>query len=321
MIIRQQLLLLSNELENFITFILALHSRVALPTGRRVLLIIFPIVLVLTTISIQFSFQHVDDVPFTLPLPIELSNIWDCTLDNYHLFYKTMFANLSMPFTAKCLTSLIDNNLNDITLRVGLVRRKYEELQATSPKRHIVYFCRHSCGGLGDRLRSALSTFYLSLAMDATFTIDMELPVHWEDFFRGLNNKYDTAFTKGGFFDKFNLTTLYNDHSGPTTLQLTQAIPLYNPTSNLLRREDPIDWDYKVGVKSEWYLQTNVEEYLFFPQDQVHGREQVAFSGMTFRLHPYMENPHVQDFWKNYRLQDLSRANVHIFSALYDRAL
>ena len=289
----------------------------AIPTGRKVLLITLPFVLLLTTISIHISSQRVYDVAFTRP-PIEKSKVWVCSLEDYHLFYKTSFSNLSMPFNSTCLTALVDNNLNDITLRVGLVRLKYEELQATSPKRHVVYFCRHICGGVGDRLRAALSTFYLSLAMNATFTIDMELPVHWEDFFKGLNNKYDTTSTKGGFFDRFNITTLYNDQRSTTSLQLTLAIPLDDSNSTLQRRRDPIDWDYNPDVVDEWYSLENVEEYLFLRQDNDSGREQVAFSGMTFRLQPYKENPHVQDFWESYRLKDLGRAErSYIFFRLF----
>ena len=134
-----------------------------------------------------------------------------CTSERYQQYFKSGkdFAKLDFPFQEECLKSLIDSDPDDFTLRLALVRRKYEDLKASKPRRHVVWYCRKGCGGIGDRTQQAISAFYLALAMNATFTIDMEFPVHWEDFYLGLNFIYETTSATGGFFDRFNLSTLY----------------------------------------------------------------------------------------------------------------
>ena len=134
-----------------------------------------------------------------------------CTSERYQQYFKSGmdFAKLDFPFQEECLKSLIDSDPDDFTLRLALVRRKYEDLKASKPRRHVVWYCRKGCGGIGDRTQQAITAFYLALAMNATFTIDMEFPVHWENFYLGLNSIYKTTSATGGFFDRFNFSTLY----------------------------------------------------------------------------------------------------------------
>ena len=257
-----------------------------------------------------------------------VANIPLCSLLEYHRYYADSFSNLRTPFDAECLTALIDEYTNDVSLRVGLVRLKYEQLQATIPKRHVVYFCRHTCGGLGDRLRASLSTFYLSLAMNASFTINVELPVHWEEFFHGLNHNYETSTVKSGLFHRFNITKHYTEMN-LTDFNLLSMIP-YNHAS-LFRRWNQLDWDY--FVDSNWYTTENVESHLVatgswhsdayiheeqsvMQNDSV--KESVVLSGMTFRLEPFKNNTYAQGFWKDFRLKDLGRAErTHIFYRMF----
>ena len=111
-------------------------------------------------------------------------------MDSYQHYYSTMFANNSIPFTKTCLRSLLDSTPDDIALQVGLVRRSYEELQASRPKRHIIWHSRGG-GGIGDRLQQATQIFYMALAMNATFTIDMEYP-----FISKISSKGSTVTSK-----------------------------------------------------------------------------------------------------------------------------
>ena len=299
-------------------------------TTRRMTLLMVPVLLFTTALSVQMMNSHF--------LKISSSNMIHptsgegyfplCSLPEYHRYYADSFSNLRIPFDGECLTGLIDEYTNDVSLRVGLVRLRYEQLQATVPKRHIVYFCRHTCGGLGDRLRASLSTFYLSLAMNATFTIDVELPVHWEDFFHGLNHNYETTTVKGGLFHRFNITEHYSEMN-VTDFNLLSMIP-YDHTS-LFRRWNQLDWDYVVD--NHWYSNENVENHLFamgswHSDAYIHeehsvmqnesAKESVVLSGMTFRLEPFKNNTYAQDFWRDFRLKDLGRAErTHIFYRLF----
>ena len=254
-----------------------------------------------------------------------------CSIESYHQYYHntTRFQQSKVvPFTPQCLTSLIDTFPDNIPLRLGLVRRKYDDLQAMHPKRHVVWHCHYGCGGLGDRLQQAVNTFYLALAMNATFTIHMEYPVQWEDFFVGLNSQYDTTSAPGSFFDRFQFAQSYATGTLVLQKQLQNHPTLLNPNINP-------NWDeYIVGPNRSyaWFYTTNVEEYLFTKyehhaadhvvvggdDDDDEKKEVVIFSGSHFRMKPFLHNPFAQQFVTEYRLRDTGKAErTFIFTQLF----
>ena len=228
-----------------------------------------------------------------------------CTSESYQQYYTNSmdFAKLDFPFQEECLKSLIDADPADFTLRLALVRRKYEDLKASKPRRHVVWYCREGCGGIGDRTQQAISAFYLALAMNATFTIDMEYPVHWEDFYLGLNSIYETTSAKGGFFDRFNFSTLYKTQYTQFSLgpHLTNHARLIKPNVNTM-------WDSHIGSDSSfaWFYETDVEKE-FFQRFEHDTKEVVLFSQTQFRIKPFQQNPFAQDILRDYRLLDTGK--------------
>jgi hypothetical protein len=238
-----------------------------------------------------------------------------CSIDSYHQYYNnsTRFKERQVvPFSPECLTSLIDSFPADIPLRLGLVRRRYDDLQATQPKRHVVWHCNTGCGGIGDRLQQAVNTFYLALAMNATFTMDMEKPVHWEDFFQGLNANYDTTSAPGGFYDRFQFSESYARGNFALHAQLQNHPTLVRPNINPY-------WDQYIGPNRSfaWFYNTNVEDYLF-TKHELPNKEVVIFSGSHFRMKPFLHNPFAKQFLTDYRLHDTGKAErTFIFTQLF----
>jgi hypothetical protein len=164
----------------------------------------------------------------------------------------------------------------------------------------------------------------LALAMNATFTIDMELPVHWEDFFRGLNPKYET--TAVGFFEQFNLTAAYQSSS-----EFSLSAQLFQHGDRLVTSNfGGGSFDDKVGILKDpipeseaanlplvsfatrnqeysWYYKTDME-HEFFGKHSMPNKEVVLLSGMTFRMEAYKQNVYAEQFWNHNRLKDLGRA-------------
>jgi hypothetical protein len=248
-----------------------------------------------------FQQRNNDDLDFLQPAT---TIVPPCTLATYRQYFKFQFfefqfSEFDYPFDMDCLLTLIDEHPLDLTLRVGLVRKKYDQLQASGPKRHIVYYCETACGGVGDRIRAALNTFYLALAMNSTFAIDMELPVRWKQLFRGLSTTYDT----GGLHSRFKLL-------GGALLK-----EQLRNHSHLEYAGGPHNWD-EIYSNHTWYSEANVEEELFgsYPGD----KEVVILSGLTFRMELFKQNSHANHFFRNFRLNDLGRAErSYIFSRIF----
>jgi hypothetical protein len=245
-----------------------------------------------------------------------------CSVERYSEYYSSNFSSTEFPFTATCLQSLVESNPANMHLRVGLVRANYEHRPA--PTRHVVFHCRQGCGGIGDRIRSAINSFYLALAMNATFTIDMELPVHWEDFFRGLNHNYET--TAVGFFEKFALTAAYQSSSdfsiNEQLFQQKERLVTSNFggesfDSKVVILKDPLPESEAANVPLvpeanrnqdySWYHETDMEHELFGKHIK-DDKEVVLLSGMTFRMEAYKKNLYAEQFWSQNRLKDLGRA-------------
>lgn len=270
--------------------------------------------------------SHTSTSPSALPTTAIMES---CTLLRYTFHYENTFNSTAFHdlWTPDCLRSLIDDHPTNMHLRLGLLRSMYEQQQQQqmTTNRHVVFYCQKGCGGIGDRLRSTLNTFYLALAMNATFTIDMELPVHWEDFFSPLNEEYFKT-TNRGFFAKYNMTRDYNSHDFhlPSSLAQHQADIVISKARG--------DWDYKVKTRKEpmrneelarlpnvagadryedfeWFYNTNMEQELFGNVT----KDVVVLSGMTFRMEAYKENKYAQQFWNDSRLKDLSRAERSYF--------
>jgi hypothetical protein len=247
--------------------------------------------------------KHAEEVP-------QNDAVGACTLERYAKYYSSNFENLVFPFTSDCLKSLVDTHPTNLHLRVGLIRANYEHRPV--PTRHLVYLCRRGCGGIGDRIKAALNSFYLALALNATFSIDMELPVRWETFFRGLNCNYDPA--DGRLFEKLGFTAaeykqLPNDFSIYRQLKAHEDVLV---TSNfegnafddrlvILRDSPPEDINYS------WFHNADMEYELYGKYNHT-GKEVVVLSGLTFRMEAYKKNLYAEQFWSKNRLQDLGRA-------------
>ena len=150
--------------------------------------------------------------------------------------------------------------------------------------------------------------------MNATFTIDMEQPVHWEDFYLGLNSHYATTSVKGGFFDRFHFSTLYKTQYTQFSLapRLVNHAQLIKPNVNT-------NWEQHIRPNSNfaWFYETDMEEELFrrFEQDT---KEVVLLSQTQFRIKPFQQNPFAQDFLHDYRLLDTGKGErAYIFFQLF----
>jgi hypothetical protein len=248
----------------------------------------------------------------------------NCTLKQYtNYYYSSTFPKpIIVPFSIHCLQSLVDAHPTNMPLRVGLVRANYEQ-QQQQPKqqlrRHVVYYCQKGCGGLGDRIRAAVNTFLLALAMNATFSICMEHPAQWDDFFLGLNDKYYSA--GGILFQKFNLKTSLD------------VVPQLKNIPTIALSSAGGNWDYYAIKKTtrttkesgtieyenmSWFYETNMPQELFGKYTKNIDQDVVVLSQLTFRMDPFKHNAYAAQFWKNNRLMDLGRAErTFIFFRLF----
>ena len=238
---------------------------------------------------------------------INVTKADNCTLFNYHQQYNKLFSfssNKSSNDDAvildnKCLVALMDENPHDMTLQVGMVHHLHRN-RAQQPTRHILYYCRNHCGGLGDRLRAMIYTFHLAWTLNATFGIFMEHPVKWD-----------------AYFSQDYTSSLLSQHGW---LQDYLAQPDFSIKSKLKSIES---LNYKVMPWSKlpmipnttaWISNTNMELTLF----DTH-QESVYLSGRTFPADLYVKlNTHIAAFIQRSRLKGLNRPKLaFIFSRLH----
>ncbi|CAF0736362.1 unnamed protein product [Adineta steineri] len=79
------------------------------------------------------------------------------------------------PIIWKYIQNPYDINVWNI---INEANRKYEQ----NKTKYLVYSCRFMCGGWGDRTRKIVAAFFLSLALNRTFILDMTWPCSIEKF-------------------------------------------------------------------------------------------------------------------------------------------
>jgi hypothetical protein len=227
-----------------------------------------------------------------------------CTLDAYHRHYERIYpSKFNTIIDRRCLEMLMDENPNDMTLKVGMVQHIHAEImqQATPPSRHFLYYCHSHCGGLGDRLRAMLYTFHLSWTLNATFGIQMETPVHWESYFSQEHHNNSVLNQHGWLHDYLTQT----DFSIETKLKSIDSI-----------HYKIMPWGKipMIPNKTAWISDTDMERTLFPTQ-----QETVYLSGRTFPADIYVKaNTHVADLIQKSRLTGMNRPKLaFVFSRLY----
>jgi hypothetical protein len=258
----------------------------------------------------------------------------DCSIDAYHIFYDHHFEQPMTFFSIDCLKELMTHHPNDISLRVGFFRLQHEcqrrRLQQDPNRRHVVYTCAAglaACGGIGDRMRAMLSSWYLSLAVNATFDIDMELPTHWNSYFEALNDE----FMAKDYIDKRGLLEEYYSNEehplfdlrkrlmelGPTIVEKSHDKTVINATTGIIVLHDRLIWDVRIKNRPWSYWQrTNFVHDLFLKD--YNDAEHVVQSGITFRVQYFLENRKHSAFVDEYRMRDMGRAErSHVFFKLF----
>lgn len=241
----------------------------------------------------------------------------NCSLEDYHSFYWHQFHHSMFPFSSDCLMYLLSNQTSDLTLRVGWIRLQYMVRHQNVTNHHILYLCRMACGGMGDRIRAMLNSFYLALATGASFSINVEQPVHWDDFFLPLNADFETSTSKNGFLARHGWQQDYIQHSKEFDL-LKKILN----DSTVDRSDEAGHWDQYLGddekhPRYDYFIQSNLKTRLF-DWDDDSAREIVVLSGNTFRTESFKQNRYAKDFWNHYALKDLGRAErSYIFYQLF----
>ena len=159
---------------------------------------------------------------------------------------------------------------------------------------------------MGDRIRAMLNSFYLALAIGASFTINVEQPVHWEDFFLPLNADFETSTSQNGFLAQHGWQQDYVQH--PKEFNLLKKI-LNDSTVD--RSNETGHWDQYLGdnekhPRYDYFTNINLKSRLFGDDD--HATQEIAvLSGNTFCTESFKQNRYAKDFWSHYALKDLGR--------------
>ena len=230
-----------------------------------------------------------------------------CTLFNYHQQYNKHFSAAPnkvsnddvMMLDSNCLVTLMDEYPRDMTLQVGMVHHLITH-RVQQPARHILYYCRSHCGGLGDRLRAMIYTFHLAWTLNASFGIFMEHPVQWETYF---SQDYNSSLlSQHGWLHDY---LKQPNFSIQTKLQSIKSL-----------NYKVMSWSKQPMMpnKTTWISDTNFELTLFDSH-----QETVYLSGRTFPADLYVKlNIHVATLIQQSRLNGLNRPKLaFIFSRLY----
>jgi hypothetical protein len=257
----------------------------------------------------------------------------DCSIDTYHLLYDNHFEQPMTFFSIDCLQELMTDHPTDISLKVGFFRLQHEcqrrKLKKDPNRRHVVYRCAAglaSCGGMGDRMRAMLSSWYLALAVNATFDIDMESPTHWNSYFEALNDE----FMAKDYIDKRGLLQEYylnEEHPlfdlrqrlmelGPTIFEDSHDKTVINATG-IIVLQDRLIWDVRIkNQPGSYWQQTNFVHDLFLKEYA--DAEHVVQSGITFRVQYFLDNRHHSAVIDEYRMRNMGRAErTHVFFKLF----
>jgi hypothetical protein len=297
----------------------------------------------------------------------------DCNVEVVQDYFANHFQE-SPPtlFDMTCLKRLIQQHPTNIYLRTVFIRQYYLEYTlgittttttadaATIPKqqqqqqrRHVVYLCHSHCGGFGDRLRAMMSSFFMALSLNATFTILTEYPVHWDVYFEpslpelalsapynflshvGLLQSYhnslggESASTNGGSNDTavFDLNATFGLQQHGSTSVTKRRI---NNTDFTFIFEDwfdhVINWGFEPS-EVDWFRHLNLEHELTSSTASTADITDTATTDTAvaliasgwFRLQPYLfENAVSKDFVTRAQLTDLGKSEfTFIFIQLF----
>lgn len=264
----------------------------------------------------------------------------DCLIDTYHIFYEHHFEQPMASFSIDCLIKLMTQFPDDISLRVGFFRLQHErqrhrllqqDSSSSNRRRHVVYTCHAAglslCGGIGDRMRAMLSSWYLSLALNATFDIDMEVPIHWDSYFEALNDDFlaKDYIQKRGLLDEYHSNEEHPQFDlrkrllklGHTIFYTRHDKTVINATDDMIVIHDRLIWDVKIrDSKGSYWQRTNFVHDLF--EKEYSDAEHVVQSGITFRVQHFLDNPKHSSFVDEYRMRDMGRAvRTHVFFKLF----
>jgi hypothetical protein len=238
-------------------------------------------------------------------------------------------------FDMTCLKHLTEQHPANLFLRTVFVRQYYLEYMATNPKRHVVYLCHSSCGGLGDRLQAMITSFFVALSLNATFTILTEYPVHWDEFFEP--SIPDLSLTSpNNFMSQMGLLQSYRQSSGSSRSNAANDTVPFDLHATL---QDSAQTSMIVAMHSgrEFHFifadrcarKANESEVEFFRHLIIEEETSLAASTADgdvaligtgwFRLSQYLlENPVANDFVRHAQLKGIGKAEfAFIFFQLY----
>jgi hypothetical protein len=233
-----------------------------------------------------------------------------------------------MTFDVTCLKFLIELHPANLVLRTVFVRQYYLEYMATNPRRHVVYVCHTNCGGLGDRFQAMVTSFFVAMSLNATFTILTEYPVHADEFFEpsipelslaapnnflsqvGLLHQYRHSSGSSSNVGR-NGSTPFDIHAALQGSSNTLATTITNATSRLNQGFNYIfaDWWARTANTSEteFFRHLNMEQEMTLASSTANSS--VALIGIGwFRLPPYLfQNPTMSDFVARAKLTDMDK--------------
>lgn len=262
-----------------------------------------------------------------------------CSVDVVEDFFTNHFHE-SPPkvFDMNCLHLLIAQHPANLFLRTVFIRQYYLDYMDTNPKRHVVYHCNIHCGGLGDRLKAMVSSFFLALSLKATFTVLIECPVHFDEYFETSIPELSVA-APNNFLNQVGLLQQYrqsrgcNSRANYSSLFLTNSTLGFSNASTLSMAHSNKEFNFvfkdwnehiiKRGFRSsevEWFRHLNVEGEMTLAASTADSTVALISAGW-FRLQPYLfENPAMKDFVNRTHLTGMARPQFSfIFFQLFMR--
>jgi hypothetical protein len=259
----------------------------------------------------------------------------NCRVDVVEDYFSNHFRESpAKTFDVTCLKHLIDQYPANLALRTLYIRQYYLEYMATNPKRHVVYLCHSNCGGLGDRLQAMVTSFFVAMSLNATFTILTEYPVHLDEFFETSIPELSLA-APNNFLSQVGLLQHYRQSSGSsthangsppfdihTTLQgsantSTAATLQLNQDFNFIFR----DWFTRMANISEveFFRNLNIEQEMTSAVSTADDRAVALIGTRWFQLPPYLfGNPVTKDFITRAKLTGMGKHELtFIFFQLF----
>jgi hypothetical protein len=277
--------------------------------------------------GIHWPHQHGNEKTIENADLLNYHDFLNCSVGVVEDYFSNHFhESPSKLFDMTCLNHLIEQNPANLFTRTVFIRQYYLEYMATNPKRHVVYLCHSECGGLGDRIRAMVGSFFLAISLNATFTILTEYPVHLDEFFEPSIPELSLA-APNNFLSQVGLLEQYRQSSARSpgandsalfdlnaTLQgcaktwTTAAVHSCKEFNLIFENwlEHTINWGYKLE-HVEWFRHLNMENVMTSAASTADSP--VALISIEwFRLQPYLfENPVMKDFVVRAHLTGMGR--------------